>query len=77
MNTTNNERVKRYKGRMRAAGFRRLDAWVAPEVFARLKAERKSWECYGLVLERLILGDSANRRITGKYASPEKGSDAL
>lgn len=64
--TTNNERVKRYKGRMRAAGFRRLDAWIAPELFARLEAERKPWECYGRVLERLVLGRSASRSITGK-----------
>lgn len=64
--TANNERVKRYKGRMRAAGFRRLDAWVTPELFARLGAERKPWECYGRVLERLVLGGSVRRSITGK-----------
>lgn len=70
--TTNNERVKRYKERMKAAGFRRLDAWVTPELFARLERERQSWECYGRVLERLLLGESVARPITGKYATPEK-----
>lgn len=64
--TTNPERVRRYKGRMRAAGFRRLDAWVAPELYAKLEAQRKPWECYGRVLERLLLGRSVERRVTGK-----------
>lgn len=66
MTTTNGERVSRYKARMRAAGFRRLDAWVMPELYARLEAERKPWECYGRVLERLIMGKNPRRSITGK-----------
>ena len=64
--TTNNERVKRYKERMKGAGFRRLDAWVTAELYARLESERKPWECYGRVLERLLAGKSAERRITRK-----------
>ncbi len=66
MRTTNGERVSRYKARMRAAGFRRLDAWVSPELYAKLEAERKPWECYGRVLERLIMRKAARRTITGK-----------
>lgn len=66
MTTNNGQRVKRYKSRMHAAGFRRLDVWIAPALFARLEAERQSWECYGRVLERMLLGESAPRRVTGK-----------
>lgn len=66
MTTANNERVKRYKERMKGAGFRRLDAWVTAELYARLESERKPWECYGRVLERLVLGRGARRSIAGK-----------
>lgn len=64
--TTNAERVKRHKGRMREAGFRRLDVWVSPELFALLKQERKPWECYARTVERLIIVGSPSRCITGK-----------
>jgi len=64
--TTNAERVKRHKGRMREAGFRRLDVWVSPELFALLKQERKPWECYARTIERLVMGRRARRSITGK-----------
>ncbi|MEZ0191708.1 hypothetical protein AB9X41_21110 [Ralstonia solanacearum] len=56
MASKNAERLKKYKAKMRAAGFKRLSVWVCPELAALLAAERKSHECGGRTLERLLLG---------------------
>ncbi|BAL24015.1 antitoxin MazE-like protein [Azoarcus sp. KH32C] len=64
--TTNAERVKRHKGRMKEAGFRRLDVWVSPELFTLIQQECKPWECYARTVERLLMGRRPSRRVTGK-----------
>ena len=61
MNTTNAERVKRYRRKMQAHGFKRLSSFVCPEILYILEKERKPYECYGRVLERLLLGESKKR----------------
>ena len=59
--TTNAQRVLRYKQRMTANGFRRLSIWVHPELLKLIIANRQSQECFGRILERLILGTSKKR----------------
>lgn len=61
MASKNAERLKRYKARLRAAGFKRLSFWVCADLAERLAAERKPRECGGRVLERLLLGEVAMR----------------
>lgn len=61
MPSKNAERLDKYKGKMRAAGYKRLSVWVCPELAAMLEAERKSYECSGRVLERLLLGEAGKR----------------
>jgi hypothetical protein len=61
MPTTNAERLKRYKTRMKREGFKRLSIWVHPELAARLVAERGCGECTGRTLERLLLGQAKKR----------------
>lgn len=61
MASKNAERLAQYKGRMRAAGFKRLSVWVCPELAAMLVTERKLHECGGRTLERLLLGEARKR----------------
>jgi hypothetical protein len=55
------ERLALYKRRMKNAGFKRISIWVSGELAEKLKKERKSYECGGRTLERLLLGESAKR----------------
>lgn len=59
--TTNAERLKKYRAKMNAAGFKRLSLYAAPELDALLIRERQSGECMGRTLERLLLGQAAKR----------------
>lgn len=68
MASKNAERLKKYKGKMRGAGFKRLSVWVCPELSAMLAAERQPYECGGRVLERLLLGEARKRP---DYWAPE------
>lgn len=61
MPTTNAERLKRYKTRMKQEGFKRLSVWVHPELAAKLTKERDWGECTGRTLERLLLGEAKTR----------------
>jgi uncharacterized protein YehS (DUF1456 family) len=61
MASTNSERLDTYKRKMQAEGFKRLSLWVCPELAAMLAAERRSGECGGRVLERLLLGAAKPR----------------
>ncbi|WP_051534682.1 hypothetical protein [Deefgea rivuli] len=59
--TTNSERIKRYRQRMKQKGFVNIGAMVSSELYALLANERQPNECTGRVLERLILGASYKR----------------
>lgn len=59
--SANAERLKKYKARMRAAGFSPLSVWVCPELVKMLAMERRPAECRGRVLERLLLGEARMR----------------
>jgi hypothetical protein len=59
--TTNGERLKAHKAKMRAAGFRRLSIWVHPDLVAELARRRGPGECGGRTLERLLLGEARQR----------------
>lgn len=61
MSTTNAERLQVYKAKMKRAGFKRLSVYVHPELAAFLEQERKSHECGGRTLERLLLGEARKR----------------
>lgn len=61
MPTTNADRLKTYKARMKGAGFKRLSIWVHPDLVAHLNAEGKSSECTGRTIERLLLGEARKR----------------
>ena len=61
MSTTNAERLRVYKARMKEAGFKRLSLYVHPELAAFLEQERKPYECGGRTLERLLLGEARKR----------------
>lgn len=71
MASKNGERLKKYKSKMRAAGFKRLSVWVCPELAAMLVVERQPYECGGRVLERLLLGEARKRP---DYWTPETES---
>lgn len=64
MTTTNSERIKRYKARMKEHGFVRLSFWVHKDVVAKIQKERCGNECQGRALERLLLGESRRRPFT-------------
>lgn len=59
--TTNAERLKKYKTKMDAAGFKRLSFYAAPELAELISRERKPSECGGRTLERLLLGQAIKR----------------
>jgi len=61
MSTTNAQRLKVYKTRMKQSGFKRLSVWVHPELASMLASSRKQGECTGRTLERLILGQAKKR----------------
>ena len=61
MATTNADRLKAYKAKMKEAGFTRLSVYVHPDLVAYLDAERRPNECGGRVLERLLLGSAMKR----------------
>lgn len=61
MATKNGERLKAYKAKMKAVGFRRLAVWVHPDLTAELARQRKASECGGRALERLLLGEARRR----------------
>lgn len=61
MTKANGERLKAYKGRMSAAGFRRLSCWLHPDLLDELERERRPGECRGRTLERLLLGQARAR----------------
>ena len=58
---SNKERLKKYRKRMEAAGFKRLSFYAAPELVVLINEERKKSECGGRTLERLLLGQSLKR----------------
>ena len=60
-NTTNSERLKKYKSKMEAAGFKRIAVYAHPDLVAMLKSARRSNECGGRTLERLLLGAAKTR----------------
>ena len=57
----NKDRLKRYREKMAANGFKRLSFYAAPELVELIAKERKSSECGGRVLERLLLGEAKPR----------------
>lgn len=61
MATTNAQRLKTYKTRMKQASFKRLSVWVHPDLASKLDAERRQGECTGRTLERLLLGEAKKR----------------
>lgn len=61
MSTTNAERLRTYKAKMKEAGFKRLSVYVHPELAAFLAQERQPHECGGRALERLLLGKARKR----------------
>ena len=61
MTTTNAERLKKYRAKMNAAGFKRLSFYVSAELAELIRNERQPYECGGRTLERLLLGKAAKR----------------
>lgn len=61
MSTTNAERLRIYKAKMKQAGFTRLSVYVHPELVTFLNRERELYECGGRALERLLLGAAKKR----------------
>ena len=61
MPTKNGERLKAYKARMSAAGFRRLSCWLHADLITELDRRRMPGECRGRTLERLLLGATGFR----------------
>lgn len=61
MSTTNAERLRVYKAKMKQAGFKRLSVYAHPELTLYLKQECKPGECGGRTLERLLLGEARKR----------------
>lgn len=59
--STNAERLRAYKQKMQEAGFKRLMVYVHPDLVNLLAQERKSYECGGRTLERLLLGEARKR----------------
>jgi hypothetical protein len=61
MSTTNAERLRIYKAKMKQAGFTRLSVYVHPELVSFLNRKREPSECGGRTLERLLLGAAKER----------------
>lgn len=60
-NTNNADRLKTYRQRMKAAGFVQLNLWLHPDALAALNKERTTSDCYGRLLERLLVGEPKPR----------------
>lgn len=58
---SNKDRLKRYREKMAANGFKRLSFYAAPELVELIAKERKPSECGGRTLERLLLGEAKPR----------------
>ena len=58
---SNKERLRRYRKRMDAAGFKRLSFYASPMLIIFIENERKQAECGGRTLERLLIGHSMER----------------
>ena len=58
---SNKDRLKRYREKMAANGFKRLSFYAAPELAELIAKERKPSECGGRTLERLLLGEAKPR----------------
>ena len=61
MTTTNAERLKKYRAKMNAAGFKRLSFYASKELDELIRRERQPYECGGRTLERLLLGEAKPR----------------
>lgn len=61
LTSRNAQRLAVHKGRMKQAGFQRLNVWVSAELAKKLDGERQLGECYGRILERLVLGEAEKR----------------
>lgn len=59
--STNAERLKKYRTKMNANGFKRLSFYAAPELVELINRERQPSECGGRTLERLLLGEAKKR----------------
>jgi len=59
--STNAERLRKYKAKMKEAGFKRLSVYVCAELVELLQRERLPHECGGRTLERLLLGEERKR----------------
>lgn len=59
--STNAERLRAYKQRMKQSGFKRLMVYVHPDLVNLLAKKRRSGECGGRTLERLLLGEARKR----------------
>ena len=53
--------LKRYKAKMKDAGFKRLQLWVHPDLIKEIARQRRRTECGGRTLERLLLGSARPR----------------
>lgn len=49
---SNKERLRRYREKMTANGFRRLSFYAAPELVELINQERRPYECGGRVLDQ-------------------------
>lgn len=58
---SNKDRLKRYREKMAANGFKRLSFYAAPELVELIARERQPSECGGRTLERLLLGEAKPR----------------
>ena len=58
---SNKDRLKRYREKMAANGFKRLSFYAAPELVELIARERQPYECGGRTLERLLLGEAKPR----------------
>lgn len=61
MTSKNSVRLAAHKCTLRAEGFKRVSVWICPELAMMLLKERRSGECGGRVLERLLLGAAKSR----------------
>lgn len=62
--TTNAARLKRYKEKMKQAGFRRLCIYASGELVELIDREGQQGECRGRTLERLLLGEAEKRPLS-------------
>lgn len=75
--TTNAERLKRYRAKMDAAGFKRLSFYALPELDELIRRERQPSECGGRTLERLLLGGQTITPVRRRPPEPPREPHAL